>query len=448
MTDESIFPLVYFQKQVMSQFPNNHFSSLDPAIVFFHLYDPTYSLITIDNQLPSMITFINYQWNTIVPDASYNFTITVSYINPNENKILPGQGNVQVQLLPNLSGEKMLPDKAKIENEHACRTLSIIFSICPKARVRLLYTPISKGNSIEKYKAIFNELKDFFYPENNFIYFTNVGFNSISPPPSNFQSLLMGITIPMFYAVGNSGWSINNFNTEKNTYDYIWFTSNFICNVGSPNHSKFKKKYYSSCGFLEPALIPLFSCPTPFPLPDPRANENLQSYFLRLCKYNKSYIEEFTRPFYQFVYQNNLPLNYQNQFRVPDVSDWGTYIFYNGNIYTGTSYSVVMFSMSYAVVRMISNERFIINPSSESNFLAQMYKLQHDGGILFQYDDSSKCQIVTLIDYPIVPININCRNYNGYISSIIDTNIIGLNVMGLGTPLWKNWQKKTDKYHE
>jgi len=435
-------PLIYYNKQVISNFTGQgiDFASLEPLIVLYHPYYPLITTINIPNQLPFITNSINNQWNYLFADQSYNFVFNVIEIH--DISSLPEPGLIQLQYID----KKRVPyvrTQEQIEdwNLHLCKTLYMLFSMCPRARVRILYDSDYEIhlNVIYFYIKIVDELQKPFYTDNDFIFFTNFNKYDKAPPPSDFQTLFTNITIPMFVAAGNQGWIINNVTISKN-YEYLNFISKKICKVGSPNHSIHDPlKYYSSCGFLDPRTIPVTKCPEIVIGKDDTSTKQLS--FLEYCDYALLYLEGFQLPKYQFPFQTNLPIQYKNQFFTPDVSEQGTYVFYDGSMATGTSYSVIMFSVSYAVIRMISGPNFIITESSSStDFLSQMYNYQFFGKNLFQYDDSDKCQFISADSPPLIPSNINCRNYEGYVVEVFDqSSTRGLNVMGLGSPQWKNW---------
>jgi len=429
------YPLLYYYetflgKIISTEHPVDFFATLKPNIILFHNYHPNKNN-TIPENISNINDYVNYQWRLQFPSMSSSFNFEISYLNKTDKG-----GSIYIQEISyrNYGGSRF--KELQNNTNHLITTLSIIFSICPFSNVTVLY---SKYDSLfyndSFYKSLLNELKDEKY--NDFIFFTNIAFLNIIPPSPNFQNLFDDekgrITIPMFFAVGNSGWSIDNISIN-NSYDLFWFVSYFVCQIGANASS-------SSCAFLDVQKLQLQRCPvsTEILLKPPSF---LQSYFFRSNRYACYQPCNYQGSDYQQPYNQKLPDNYKNnnQFRVPDVYDHTSYISLFNQLIQGTSLSVIMFSMCYAVAKIFYADQFIILPSS--NYLTQMYYFQKTVyPPLFLYNDSSQCQINR--GPTLDPSNIDCCDYPEYVIER-DMNgkaTVGLNVVGLGKPLWTNWKR-------
>ena len=435
------YPLVYFKDTVIQPFLDKKnildFLYARPNIVIFHDYffleQPN-----IPSSLELINNFVNMQWRNEFPDVSSSLPIEIKLYDP-INPNLRG-GTILLEELP------VSPDAPITENtnQHLIYTLQVLFSFSPYANITIFSTTSKKGYETPIF--LFNELQKPFYYENQYVFFTNVGLESYVPPTPNFQNIFQDIKIPIFYAVGNDGWSLDNYVVyEKKTYDLLWFTSDYCCAIGNYSSTK------SSCAFLDPSLIYKPECPTEIVSDRP----SLWTSFLRFCTFAKSFIpSDYNLPVpYKVPYNVNLPEKYKNQFRVPDVTEQGNFLLVNSfNIpvlQSGSSLSVITFTMAYNILRSLFPTDFVIKDSSSSilssTFLQKFYLFQDTNIVLFRYffqylDQPDACQYVYIPTdiVPLDPPNINCPYFPQYIIKE-EPSQVGLNVQGLGVPIWKNW---------
>jgi len=441
------YPLGYINDTLFQYFPRENFASLRTNFVLYHNYFPDQSY-NIPSQLGSINDFINSQWQQLEPQNPPVFNIQY------EQDISPENMNISGQLIQSynlIQSYIFFPDISTFSvdyqsrtNKHLCNTLSILFSMCPNAYV-FIFTENRKWPLNIRYKSLFDQLQKPLWLSNGFIFFSNIGFLTLEVPTPDFQYLLESkINIPLFWSVGNKGWSINNFQEYRSKY-YIWtwFTSNYICSVGN-----YKDRMLSSCGFLDPYQLDI---PSPTILLARMAN------FLAACRYARQSTNDYLFPFYQFDYNRKLPDNYKDQFRVPDICEKGRFLLYDGLEKEGTSISVIPFSAGYQIMKTIADvsgtSSFIISSAEgQGSFISQMYRLQYEGKKLFKYQyqteiGENQCQII--LDppptYQLDPSGINCWQYPEYIivEDVSGENSIGLNVMGLGQPIWQNWKVST-----
>jgi len=429
----------------------------DPRIVLFHPYFPFYQNLNLVNQMPYIENRINTSWDGNHSGGPFNFQFDVEEIDVGSLSILPTDGTVQLYYLTVLNEPQGIvypDDLQKIWNRHLCRTINLLFEICPRARIRVLYHSTIRFRGVnyqpsDLIEAINFNLSDTFYFDNNFIFVNNCSYLSAVPPLPDINFLYRNITIPLFYSVPNYGWIINNY-IRNYLYAESMFISNKICKVGMFNSDDSYNT--SSGGFLNPSTIPIRSDPELLVNIIPGDVGSFQTVFFRYCRYALVYdLFEWEIPTYQNEFKINLPQEYMNQILVPDVSDFGWYILYTSpqvpNDYAkGPSFSVIMFGASYALIRMVSQGNFIINSSAANSFISQMYNFQFnnpgpDDLLLFQYvDEEDICQKIYFFPPPVlVPADINCWQFYEYVISEPPNPLKGLNPMGLGRPLWTNW---------
>jgi len=443
------YPLGYINDTLFQYFPNENFASLRTNFVIFHNYFPDQSY-NIPSQLGSINSYVNQQWQQLEPQNPSPPVFNIQYeqdISP-ENMNIRGQLIQSYNLVPGIS--TLSVDDQLGVNKHLCHTLGILFSMCPNAYVFIFQTscilPRDNSSAVNIfYNKLFDQLHKPLWLSNGFVFFSNIVLFTLQVPTPDLQYLLESkINIPLFWAVGNNGWSINNFEYYYyKFYIWTWFTSNYNCTVGN------YKDRRSSCGFLDPNQLDI---PSPTTLLDKMA------IFFATCRYAiRQSTDDFLLPTYQFDYNTKLPDNYQNQFRVPDVCENGIFLTYDGFEKSGTSFSVIVFSAGYQIMKTIADvsgtSSFIISSAEgQGSFISQMYRFQYEGKKLFKYQyqtgiGENQCQIILFppSTYQLDPSGINCWGYPEYIvvEDVSGENSIGLNVMGLGQPIWQNWKIST-----
>ena len=442
MSLDPIYPLGYIYDTLFQYFPNENFASLRTNFVLFHNYYPDQSY-NIPSQLSPINDYVNQQWRQLDPQNPSPPVFNIEY----EQNISPENMNIRGQLIqsynffPASTTTTPSVDYQLNANKHLCLTLGILFSMCPNAYV-FIFFPGFVLSSIIFYKLLFRQLQKPLWLSNGFIFFSNTTILFLEVPTPDFQYLLeQKINIPLFWSVGNTGWAINNFIEYKSKlYNLLWFTSNYICQVGN-----YKDRMLSSCGFLDPNQLDI---------PSPTTLINKMANFLATCRYAIGLSTYYKFPTYQVDYNTKLPDNYQNQFRVPDVCENGIFLTYDGFEKSGTSFSVIVFSAGYQIMKTIADvsgtSSFIISSAEgQGSFISQMYRFQYERNQLFKYQyqteiGENQCQ--SILDppptYQLDPSGINCWGYPEYIvvEDVSGENSIGLNVMGLGKPIWQNWK--------